>query len=130
MQRPSLGDQEFALLRYVAEQGAVTVGEVAAGFGEPQGLARSTVVTVMERLRKKGYLTRKKHDGVFRYVSPLAKEEILGGLVHQFVEKTLAGSLVPFLTYFSQRRRLSAEELTALHQLVEKLQTQDKEANS
>ncbi|WP_258224035.1 BlaI/MecI/CopY family transcriptional regulator, partial [Stenotrophomonas sp. HMWF003] len=56
MRGKTIGDQELALLQYVAEQGGATVGEVAAGFGEERGLARSTVLTMMERLRGKAYL--------------------------------------------------------------------------
>ena len=51
MKTRTIGDQELALLRYVAEEGPVTVGQAAEGFGAPRGLARSTVLTVMERLR-------------------------------------------------------------------------------
>src|SRR5271166_3494475 len=99
MHTPSLGDQELALLRYVAEHAPATVGEVAAGFGEPNGLARSTVETVMERLRKKGYLARSRQAGIFRYTATMAPQELMTGLVRQFVERTLAGSLLPFVNY-------------------------------
>ncbi|HLK56924.1 MAG TPA: BlaI/MecI/CopY family transcriptional regulator [Chthonomonadaceae bacterium] len=128
MPKPSLGDQELALLRYITEQAPVTVGEVAAGFGEPSGLARSTVETVMERLRKKGYLIRGRQEGVFRYTTTVAPQELMTGLVRQFVEQTLAGSLTPFVNYFSQQNRLSAAELRELERMVEKLQSPDKEA--
>jgi predicted transcriptional regulator len=128
MRTPSLGDQELALLRYIAEQAPVTVGEATAGFGEPNGLARSTVDTVMERLRKKGYLTRSRQDGVFHYTPTVAPQELMSGLVQQFVEQTLAGSLLPFVTYFSRQNRLSDTELAELERLVEKLQSPDKEA--
>ena len=121
----SLGDQELMLLRYVTEQSPVTAGEVAAGFGEPNGLARSTVETMMERLRKKGYLTRSPQDGVFRYAATIAPQELMTGLVRQFVEQTLAGSLLPFVNYFSQQNRLSAAELRELERMVEKLQLPD-----
>lgn len=47
MRGKTIGDQELALLQYVAEQGGATVGEVATGFGEARGLARSTVLTMM-----------------------------------------------------------------------------------
>ena len=73
MKKP-VGDQELVVLRWVAEHGPATVGEVAEKFGEPQGLARSTILTVMERLRGKGHLTRHKVEGVYQYSSsvPLA----------------------------------------------------------
>jgi len=63
----TVGDQELALLRDVAETGPSTVGEVAERFGEPRGLARSTVLTMMERLRQKGHLEREQVEGVYRY---------------------------------------------------------------
>lgn len=129
MPTPSLGDQELALLRYIAEQAPATVGEVAAGFGEPNGLARSTVETVMERLRKKGYLTRNRQEGVFRYTATVAPQELMTGLVRQFVERTLAGSLAPFVNYFSQKNLLSVAELRELERMVGKLESPDKETD-
>lgn len=128
MRTPSLGDQELALLRYIAEHPSSTVGEVTAGYGEPNGLARSTVDTMMERLCKKGYLKRSQQKGVFRYASTITPQELMNGLVQQFVERTLAGSLLPFVTYFSQQNRLSQTELEELERLVEKLQSPHKEA--
>ncbi len=53
MLRASLGDQELEILRHVSEHGSRTVGEVVDGYGTPHELSRSTIVTVMERLRKK-----------------------------------------------------------------------------
>src|SRR4051794_33958233 len=100
---PSLGERETELLRFAAGRGPVSVGEAADGFGEPNGLARSTVKTVLERLHKKGYLARSRRaaDGIYVYSSPVEERELLGGLVQRFVDRTLAGSLDPFVTYFN-----------------------------
>lgn len=121
--RQTLGDQELAALRYVDEHQPVSAGEVSLGFGEPNGLARSTIETMLERLRKKGFLRRAKVDGVFRYQPTRETHELAGGLVEQFVEKTLAGSLTPFVTYFAKQNRLSDEELAQLERLVQKLES-------
>ena len=130
----SLGEQELELLRWIAQRGPVTVGEVAEGFGAPLHLSRSTVVTVMERLRKKGYLTRKQHEGVYCYASPVAHEDLLRGLVQRFVEKALAGSLSPLIAYFAQAQKLSPEEMAQLEGLINKLEEQkmheDKEGHA
>lgn len=121
----SLGDQELTLLRYIEANSPVSAGDVFAGFGAPSGLARSTVETVMERLRKKGYLARNLQGGTYRYEPTVASQELMSGLVEQFVQNTLAGSLVPFVTYFSRQNRLSESELAQLESLVAKLQTED-----
>lgn len=119
----AVGEQELSVLRYVAEHGPVTVGEVAERFGEAQGLARSTILTVMERLRKKGHLTRRKVEGVFQYSSALPASELLRGMVGDFVERTLAGSLSPFVTYLAEAEDVSEEELQQLQDVVARLQS-------
>lgn len=123
----SIGEQELALLRYVAEQGRATVGQAAEGFGAPRGLARSTVLTMMERLRQKGHLDREQADGVFHYFSPVSSGELMRNAVRSFVEKTLAGSVSPFVTYLAEDAEVSSEELAELERLVERLQSRKKE---
>ena len=59
-----IGDQEMALLRFVSDAGRTTVAQAVEGFGGPRGLARSTVLTMMERLRQKGHLGRRRVDGI------------------------------------------------------------------
>jgi len=123
----SIGDQELALLRYVAEEGPVSVGKVAEGFGTPRGLARSTVLTMMERLRQKGHLNREQADGVYQYSSPVPSGEVMRGAVQSFVEKTLAGSMSPFVAYLTETANVSESELTELEELVSRLKSRRQE---
>jgi predicted transcriptional regulator len=117
----TLGDQELSLLRHVADGGPVTVGEVVESFGDPRGLARSTVLTMMERLRRKGHLGRKLVGGVYRYRASASSTDVLRGLVHRFVERTLGGSVGPFVAYLNDSPALTDEELQDLQQVVERL---------
>ncbi|KAB7778842.1 BlaI/MecI/CopY family transcriptional regulator [Xanthomonas sp. LMG 12459] len=127
MRRKSIGDQELALLQYIAEHGDATVGEVAAGFGEARGLARSTVLTMMERLRAKAYLRRRQVQGVYRYAATSGQDDVVRSAVGSFVEKTLQGSVSPFVAWMSQRAEVSDTELAELEALVAKLQSQRRE---
>jgi predicted transcriptional regulator len=117
----SIGDRELALLQFVGERGAVTVAEAVEGFGAPRGLARSTVLTMMERLRRKGHLGRRQVDGVYRYAPRTAHAAAVRQAVHAFVQRTLGGSVAPFVAYLSERPRLSAEEIAELEALVARL---------
>lgn len=121
--KKAVGEQELAVLRYVAEHGPATVGEVAERFGEAQGLARSTILTVMERLRNKGHLTRRKVDGVYQYSSMVPASELLAGVVGDFVQRTLAGSLSPFVNYLAEAEDVSEEELQQLQDVVARLKS-------
>jgi predicted transcriptional regulator len=126
MANKSIGDQELALLQHIGEAPKSTVAEVCAGFGESRGLARSTVLTMMERLRAKGFLARRKIDGMFRYSATNASGEVMTGAVARFVEKTLQGSVSPFVAWMSERGQVSDTELAELEALVDTLQSQRK----
>jgi predicted transcriptional regulator len=121
MVESSIGEQELALLRHIADRGSMTVGEAAEAFGASRGLARSTVLTMMERLRVKGHLGRRMIEGVYRYRARASSEELLRGAVQRFVERNLDGSVSPFLAYLSEAGRLTDGELRDLEQLVAKL---------
>lgn len=116
------GEQELALLTWLAEHPRKTVGEVADDYGAARGLARSTVLTMMERLRKKGHLTRERVDGVYRYSTDAAPGDVLKDAVGAFVERTLGGSVSPFVAYLSDNAELSPEEIAELERLVSQLQ--------
>lgn len=118
----SIGDQELALLRFVAERQPTTVAQAVEGFGQPRGLARSTVLTMMERLRKKGHLRRRRVDGLYRYEPRTAPGAALRYAVQTFVDRTLGGSITPFVAYLAERERLSDDELAELETLLAQLQ--------
>lgn len=123
MSEQTIGEQELALLRHLSNCGGATVGEVADGFGRERSLARSTVLTMMERLRRKGYLGRRIVGGVYRYRARTSSAELLLGLVRRFVEKNLGGSVTPFVAYLNETARLTDTELRELEDLVSRLQS-------
>ena len=123
------GDQEFALLTWLAERPATTVGEVADAYGTDRGLARSTVLTMMERLRKKGHLTRRRVQGVFRYSAGAGPDDVLKEAVGSFVSRTLGGSVSPFVAYLSDGGEITPAELAELEQLVARLQTRTRRSS-
>src|SRR5690349_15343186 len=111
---PPLGDQEFEVLQFVTDHAPISIGTVAQHFTETQGLARTTILTVMERLRKKSYLTRRQRGGVYLYSPAVPKAELLNSLVHNFVEKTLSGSVSPFVAYLAQSNTMTQSEINEI----------------
>jgi predicted transcriptional regulator len=95
---------------------------------ETSGQARTTVLTTMERLRRKGYLCRKKVQGVYRYWPKMAKDELFRQLVGTFVKTALGGSVAPFVAFLAQSGPLSDSEMASLRRLVRDLESKRKEA--
>lgn len=120
MNNSKLGEQESALLSWVAANAPANVAQIVAGWGANNGLARTTVTTMLERLRAKGYLSRAKNGGSYAYAPQDQHEAQLRGVVGRFVEKTLGGSLDPFVAYLGDAD-LSESQKARLRELVEKL---------
>lgn len=123
---PSLGEQENEVLNYIAGVGKSSVRDVAVYFEEQRGLARTTILTVMERLRKKGYLLRTKQDGLFIYTQKFETGKVLKSRVGDFVEKTLGGSISPLLSYFIDQKKISAEEYEKLQTILKSFEKEKK----
>jgi len=124
------GSTEIEILRYIGDHHPISVGEMAEYVAGTTGQARTTVLTIMERLRRKGHLTRKKIRGVYRYSPKVAKQVLLQSLVRHFVDTTLGGSVSPFVAFLSESGPISNDDLDMLKRLVRDLENQRKEARA
>lgn len=122
----NFGATELEILRYISDHHPITVGEVAEHIAETSGQARTTVLTIMERLRRKGHLTRKQVGGVFRYAPKVATPVLLQGLVKNFVDKALGGSVSPFVAFLAESGPVSEDDLEKLKAIIQKLEDERK----
>ena len=121
----SLGKTELEVVKFVQEKDSVSVREAALYFADTSGLARTTVLTVMERLRKKGILSRKKHKNVFHYSSLITHSKLTKNLIRGFVDRVLGGRVTPFLAYLADDSDLTVTEREDLKKLVSKLEQEE-----
>ena len=122
MNRPT-GTQELEFLRHIAQHGPLSAGQVHERFGEK--LARTTVQTILERLRKKKHLTRKLKDGVYLYESAKSYDRLMTTTVGKFVDRALAGSISPFVAYLAERGTVTPDELAELRRIVRRLDAKE-----
>lgn len=121
-----IGRVELEVLRYVTENQPIRVRDVAQHMAEVSGQARTTILTVLERLRAKGFLNRRKIKGVNHYTSRVSNSDVVQEVVSDFVDGVLQGSVSPFVAYLNQSSQLTDEEISELKQLVAKLDSQGK----
>jgi predicted transcriptional regulator len=124
---PKIGQEEFAVLRFIQDSAPITVREVADHFAAA-GKARTTVMTVMERLRAKRLLSREKIGGSYRYRPCVESTTMLRSLVDEFVHNVLGGSISPFVAYMSDTAEVSDEEVKQLKQMVRELDKKRRDA--
>ena len=124
---PPISKAELKLLSYINDHHPITVRDVAEHFARSDAYARTTVLTLMERLRGKGHLVREQIDGLQRYSPAVPKESMEQSLVRDFVSRALGGSVSPFVAFMAREAKVTDEELDDLKRLVAELEKQRKE---
>jgi predicted transcriptional regulator len=120
--RAGLGRAELETLQYIQDHHPITVRELADYVAETHGHTRTTALNVMERLRRKGHLTREKVGGVYQYSPSQPKPQLLRSLVRDFVNGALGGSVEPFVAYLGQEAQLTDAQVEELRQVVDDLE--------
>ncbi len=125
-----LGELELEILKRIWEHQPCSVQEMARVVGERRNCARTTVLTVMERLRAKGYLPRRKQKGAFRYSTTGDRQEVLSGLTEKFIDRVLDGSPLPFVASLIERKQLTPGQAAKLRELLGELEDRNGEGES
>lgn len=120
--KKDLGELELAVLQAIWERPGCSVREIALIMSEQRGLARTTILTVMQRLHAKGFLKRRKVGSLFRYTATGEQGQVVSDLIGQFVNKILGGSPAPFLAYLAGSKELSDEQIAQLREIVDDLE--------
>ncbi|MFA6245043.1 MAG: BlaI/MecI/CopY family transcriptional regulator [Candidatus Hydrogenedentales bacterium] len=117
-----LGELELDVLKLVWQTPGSTVQELVDLIAADRACARTTVLTVVQRLHTKGFLTRKKVDGVFRFWGKEEQSKVMTRLIGQFVEKVLDGSAAPFLAYLADSTGLTEAQANKLRDIVREIE--------
>ena len=74
---------EFELIEILWPLGEASVKDVWTRVNPDRGLAYTTVMTVLEKMYRKGILTQSKRGKAFRYSAALSREQVLKGIVEK-----------------------------------------------
>ena len=93
-----LGELETAVMELLWRTPGQTVNEVEEQLRHRREIAHTTVLTTLDRMHAKGYLTREKQGKAFVYAPRYTREEfergvaqeVLGALLGQFNEPALS----------------------------------------
>jgi predicted transcriptional regulator len=84
-----VGEQEHVVLCTVAKLGPCTVRQVFECVGQPEGLAYTTIATVLDRLFAKGLLSRHLEGKAFLYKATRKMAAAEKGRAKNLVKKLL-----------------------------------------
>src|SRR4029079_14765999 len=116
----TLAPQELAVMKVVWKKGSATVRDVYETLREGRALAYTTVMTTMNILETKGFLEKTREDRAFRYTTALSRQQVVGAMVKDFVNRVFDGAAQPLLLHLEASETLSPKERAELRKLIER----------
>jgi BlaI family penicillinase repressor len=115
----NLGELELEVMKILWDRGRSSVLQVSEQLSKQKGYARTTILTILQRLHKKGFLKRKKEDGVYRYEPIQKRQQVMGRLLNQFIDRVFDGSSTSLVQQLTGAK-MSDEEMDQIKAIIDK----------
>jgi BlaI family penicillinase repressor len=115
---PTLTEQELEIMKIVWAREVATVRDVYEALLERRKIAYTTVMTMMKILEQKKYLLKTQEDRAYIYRPAKPKNQVIKGMVREFVNRVFNGSAEPLLVHLIEDRRLSQKDLEEITQMI------------
>jgi BlaI family penicillinase repressor len=110
--------QELAIMKIMWRVDAATVRDVYETLRKTRPVAYTTVMTMMNILEDKGYLSKTRLDRAFRYRPTRPQGLVVGSMVREFINRVFDGASTPLLLQLVQETRLTKAERDELLRLI------------
>ena len=117
---PTLTEQELEIMKVVWDRDAVTVRDVYEALLEKRRVAYTTVMTMMNILEQKGHLEKAQEERAYVYRSTRPRNQVIRGMVREFVNRVFNGSAEPLLLHLVEDRKLSEKDIDEIRTLIRK----------
>jgi BlaI family penicillinase repressor len=116
---PALSEAQLEIMHLIWGGGEVTVTDVWNVLAQRRQVSRNTILTLMERLEKKGWLKRRAEGQTHYYKAAAPRATTLGQLVHRLVDAAFVGSAEALVLALLEGRGVSDEEARRIRQLID-----------
>jgi BlaI family penicillinase repressor len=124
--RIPVSDAELEVLKVLWSTGPATVRDVAAALlKQRRRLAYNTVLTLLTRLREKGYVTADRRETAHLFRPLVTRDELLGSTLAALADRVCDGTSSPLVQALVRGRRFSADEIKHFRQLLDDLTPRD-----
>jgi len=96
-----------------------TVTEIWQAIAGQRDVTRTTVLNQVDRLEKRGWLRRKKHEDGFRYVATRSRDQAVRGLAEEFVDSFFGGSASELVMSLLGSKKLKSADITRLRDVLD-----------
>ena len=117
-------DTELGVLRLLWKSEDATIRELTDALYPDGGHSHyATVQSLLDRLQVNGFVARKKDGRVNRFHSSVSRSELAGRRLRATADALFDGAMAPLLTHLVDNSDLQPEEISALRDLIDGLDT-------
>ncbi len=116
-----LTKREEEVMSVIWDMGRALVNDITPRLPIPD-LPYSTVSSIVRILEKKGFVDHKSYGRTHEYFPLISKEEYRNSQMKSFVKRYFDSSYQNVVSYFVNEKKLSAEDLKSLIEIIEKKQ--------
>lgn len=123
---PPLSDAQLEIMQIVWAQESATVTQVWQALCLQREVARNTVLTVIDRLVKRGWLSKTADGNAFLYSATVDQKKTMGQVVRKMVETAFLGAADEMIVALLDGRGVSDEEAARINKLIKAKRQEDK----
>lgn len=111
---PNLGELEIQVLEHLWLEGETCAKVMHEKISSDRAVSANTVQSAMERLYRKGLLSRRKSSHRYVYTAEVSKADLLGSLINSLVTRFQADSLSSAAAILNAAEQIDEEALDHL----------------
>ena len=115
----TLTPQELQIMKLVWQLQDSTVRDIYEALLRRRKIAYTTVMTTMNTLETKGYLKKRKQERAFIYRPTRPRNQVIGGMIREFIDRVFNGSAEPLLVHLVKDRRIREQDLKKIARMIE-----------
>jgi BlaI family transcriptional regulator, penicillinase repressor len=119
---PRPTDAELAILRVLWERGPSTVREVHDELSSSQETGYTTVLKLLQIMTDKGLVVRDESQRAHVYSSSESEQRTQRKLIGDLMDRAFGGSPSKLVMQALSATKASADELTAIRQMIEQIE--------
>ncbi len=112
---------ESQVMEALWRRAPLTAEEIFAEVGQAQGWAEATLKTLLNRLLNKNVVSAEKDGRRYLYRPLVARDEYVEAESQGLLDRLFDGRLAPLVSHFSERQKLTAQDIADLKRLIAEL---------
>jgi predicted transcriptional regulator len=121
--RPSIGDHELEVLKVLWEQGPAAVRDVNSVLRrQGRRWAYTTVLTMLQRLEAKGYVTSDKSALAHVFRAAVSRDRFLRQRLKDLSSRLCEGTATPLVLALVEGHRFTPAEIDQFRRLLDQLE--------